>query len=213
MYVTWRGRESLECSSAPDFQPVRSSRQHVHSNAVVGMPWLADQVRKIISPPISSMKVMEEKRGKTWAAAKGPFSASAARESKVQGTKVPCPRQSQKMWPLATKQPASLPRAEGGCKQGLARALNRESDFPIHTCSPAPAPTHTPIRTVSVETTRHNRETTETILLLAIFLYALIFQMRIVCRDIAGDHIEISPKCRASKSSYLRRPTPWATSR
>lgn len=95
---------------------MRSSRQHVHRNAVVGIPWLADQVRKIISPPISSTKVhvIEEKRGKTWAAAKGPFSASAARESKVQGTKVPCPRHGQKMWPLATSQPASLPWAEVG---------------------------------------------------------------------------------------------------
>lgn len=68
-------------------------------------------------------------------------------------------------------QPASKPTVGRGCKQGLARAfspVNREPDLPIHICSPAPAPT--PIRTVSVETTRHNREATETLSLLAIFL-------------------------------------------
>lgn len=58
------------------------------------------------------MVATEEMRGKTWAA-KGPFSASALASPRCRVPKVPCPRHGQKMWPLATSQPASLPWVAG----------------------------------------------------------------------------------------------------
>lgn len=166
------GRGSLECSFAPGYGRVRSSRKPVHSNAVVEIPWLADQVRKIISPPNSPARTHDSnggKAGQNVGTRQGSVFGQCASEPTVQGIQGSLPTARPENVAPGNR-PAGRPTVGRGCKQGLARAfspVNREPDLPIHRRSPAPAPT--PIRTVSVETTRHNREATETLSLLALF--------------------------------------------
>lgn len=138
---TCMGLGSLECSFAPGYERVRSSRKAVHSNAVVGIPWLADQVRKIISPPNSPGQTHGSNggnAGQNVGTRQGSVFGQCASEPKVQGTQGTLPTaRPENVAP--GNQPASKPTMGRGCKQGLARAfspVNREPDLPIRIARP-----------------------------------------------------------------------------